>query len=363
MAARLDDEITEETLKSVLGELMVFYELRSPDGREALRFSAATAAGGGAVRFMGEDWTPLPVDSEGFEWKTGSTLPRATLRLSAVGFPLNPRQVAERDDFRGWRATRYRTFSRHLGENERPPMFPRDVFFVDRMERGKDVIELTLASSVEQSAAALPGRRILRSYCTRSYRVWDSGKSAFSYVGVDCPYQNPAFAASYRGGRQASETRAFVGPWTGELTEAQFGASASAPALFARGDLAGAFAAAFADGTRFKAAGSSGNLADFAAASSVADGAALSALVVPGSGSVEPAVATAAQIRDGVRRRRLRFSVFVRRWQAFPYFTDGDEETTDASKDKCSRTEAGCRLRFGDRGTLPARLFPGVLEL
>jgi lambda family phage minor tail protein L len=39
---------------------------------------------------------------------------------------------------------------------------------------------------------------------------------------------------------------------------------------------------------------------------------------------------------------------------------NGDNETTTAANDKCAKTLAACKLRFGDDAELPARFFPAV---
>lgn len=141
------------------------------------------------VLWRGNEYTPIPVEADGFEVSAGGNLPRPKMRVSNVMGAAT--QLANQyQNLQGAEVTRWRTFYRFLDTGLTPDpnaYMPLDVYSVDRkVSHNRLQIEWELASILDQQGSMLPGRQVIRSGCQFLYRRYDG--SAFDYSDVTCPY-------------------------------------------------------------------------------------------------------------------------------------------------------------------------------
>jgi lambda family phage minor tail protein L len=149
-----------------------------------------------ALSFDGIQYTPYPIEAEGFEWRGKGPAPRPRVRVSNIGNVAGSLIVGY-DDLVGAKVTRLRTFARFLDgfPNADPTSFIEpDVWFIERKVTHNPVqIEWELSSILDQQGRRLPGRQCMREVCTRAYRVWNPATLAFDYTGVTCPYVGTSY--------------------------------------------------------------------------------------------------------------------------------------------------------------------------
>lgn len=148
------------------------------------------AASGGTIRFNGLVYTPIDMESEGFELKANGAFPMPKIRLSNVNRVM-ANLVGQYNDLLGARITRIRTFAQFLDDGATPDVnstFPPDVYKIERKSglEGEQV-EFELSAAVDQEGRLLPGRLILRDGCTRPYRRY-TGAGTFDYSAATCRY-------------------------------------------------------------------------------------------------------------------------------------------------------------------------------
>jgi lambda family phage minor tail protein L len=178
---------------SAIGEIVELFTLDASDvGGEFYRFTPSTRDGA-VIAYQGHSYLPVPVEAKGFEWNGRGGLPTPTLRVSNVGSLFTPLLVSI-GDLAGATVTRLRTLGRFLdGQPEADPdaHWPLEVWRIERKAKhSRELIEWSLAASIDQQGQMLPGRQILRDVCTHSYRVWDG--TAFDYSRATCPYTGSA---------------------------------------------------------------------------------------------------------------------------------------------------------------------------
>ncbi|MDT8894176.1 phage minor tail protein L [Halomonas sp. I1] len=169
--------------------VVVLFELdASRHGQGVLRWTNE-AVDGGPARFNGYEYTPLPIEADGFEWSGKGPLPQPTLRVSAMELAFLSLVLAA-DDLLGCPVRRIRTFRQHLDDGRAPdPLatFPVDHYAVERKSgQTSTAFEFTLAAPMDQEGLKLPARQVLRDTCTHTYRWWDGAQ--YRYEGVTCPY-------------------------------------------------------------------------------------------------------------------------------------------------------------------------------
>lgn len=155
-----------------------------------LRFSPE-AVDGGPARFGGEDYTPIPIAAEGFEWASGGKLPRPTLSVSALSLSFLSLVISS-NDLTGLPIRRIRTYRRHLDDGDDPDdqaTLPIDHYVFEQKTR-ETSSELTfqLATAMDQQNRQIPARQALRDTCTQVYRTYDERTGQYNYAGVTCPY-------------------------------------------------------------------------------------------------------------------------------------------------------------------------------
>lgn len=161
-------------------------------GQGILRFTAAgfDENQGGLVSFGENDYNPLPIASDGFEWNGRGVQPRPTLTLSNISAALRS-LLFETDGLVGAEITRRITFDRFLVGHEEPDgdqVISNDIFYIERMESmNKMFVKLQLSTILDIENVQFPGGQVIRNTCINTYRVWDGTKFIYS-EGRACPY-------------------------------------------------------------------------------------------------------------------------------------------------------------------------------
>lgn len=179
-----------EKQKFTPSNLVTLFELDTTDlGGEILRFTSSALTESAAF-FGGKRYAPIPVEASGFEITSTGTLPTPTLRV--LNTPTFLQGVISLGDLIGATLTRIRTFRTFLDDGATPDSnahYPLDIYVVDRKaSQNKVFIEWELAASIDQEGKMIPGRQILRDYCSHLYRRWDVLSGTFDYTKASCPY-------------------------------------------------------------------------------------------------------------------------------------------------------------------------------
>jgi lambda family phage minor tail protein L len=181
--------------KLMPGQLVELYTLDlSPIGQATTyNFCNGTMDDGAMVAFGGVDYTPLPVEAEGWEQTGEGKLPRPRIRISNITGVLQASVIAN-NDLVGCELTRRRTFYQYLDGGSSPDSsayFPDDVYIVDRKtKQSKLIIEWELVASLDIENIQIPRKQALGT-CTHRYRNYVG--SAFVYTDVTCPYTTATY--------------------------------------------------------------------------------------------------------------------------------------------------------------------------
>ncbi|MDH2435585.1 phage minor tail protein L [Pokkaliibacter sp. MBI-7] len=148
---------------------------------------------GGPARFNGYEYTPMPIQAEGFQWNGTGTLPQPSLTISCIN-PDVVGLVIGTHDILGCEIRRLRTYRHHLDDGSDPDpeaLFPIDYFVIDqKAEHTSEYIRFTLKTQLDQQGVKLPRRLVLRDTCTHAYRYYRNGQ--FVYSNATCPYAGDA---------------------------------------------------------------------------------------------------------------------------------------------------------------------------
>lgn len=147
------------------------------------------------------DYTPIPIEAEGFEATGQGTLPRPKIRISnvgALGSLVGPlfSVMQSYDDLLGAKVTRYKTLGKYLYGNttqDYDAHWPPDVYLINqKVTQNPLYVEWELAPYFDCQGIKLPKRLVLRDVCQLRYRVWDSSNSEWIYDDTEnaCPLQN-----------------------------------------------------------------------------------------------------------------------------------------------------------------------------
>lgn len=166
----------------------------------------ASSLGGGTYRFTssaferepvsfgGNEYAPIPIETDGWEMSSQGTLPRPTIKVANVNGAFSA-AVVEFGDLVGCLFRRIRTYRRFLDgmpDADSDAHFPIDVYRIEqKTAQNRVYIEWTLAAAFDQQGRKLPGRQVLQSACTHVYRRWTG--SAFDYSKATCPYAGTAY--------------------------------------------------------------------------------------------------------------------------------------------------------------------------
>ena len=182
-----------QRLSPTRGGLVTLYELDARNlGDTAIRrFTRDTMEGNATIVFNGNQYTPIDIEAEGFEWGGSGAPPSPTLKISNVSMYAGV-LVREFDDLVGALLTRIRTYRDFLDNGASPDptlTFPIDVFRIERkVTHNKVFIEFELAVIFDQEGLKLPNRQCIRDTCTHVYRRYNPTTDSFDYSRATCPY-------------------------------------------------------------------------------------------------------------------------------------------------------------------------------
>jgi len=189
--------IKTQIQKLVPGQLVELFNLVSPDGNTSYNFCNGTTNSGTMVAFGGVEYSPVPVDADGWEMSGDGKLPRPKIKVSNVLGVLQA-EVASSNDLVGWILTRRRTFYEYLDDSSSPDpsaQFPIDTYIVDRKtKQNREIIEWELASALDIEEIKIPGKMAMGT-CTHRYRNYIDG--AFVDISNDETVTCPYVAATY----------------------------------------------------------------------------------------------------------------------------------------------------------------------
>lgn len=160
-------------------------------GGDVLYFTASTP-NGQILRFGGQEYTPLPIQAEGFSWTSGGALPRPTMTVASNSLALIALLI-NANDLVGCEVRRIKTYRKYLDDGSSPngeATFPIDYFRIEKKaQQNKTRIQFELSSELDQQGRMIPARQVLRDSCSHRYRYWNG--SHFVYTDVTCPYSGP----------------------------------------------------------------------------------------------------------------------------------------------------------------------------
>ncbi len=189
---------TAQSLSPIRGGLVTLYELdaRNLGDTEIRRFTRDAMPDSSTIIFNGNQYVPIDIEADGFEWGGSGAPPTPTLKISNVSLYAGV-LVREFGDLCGATITRIRTYRDFLdgGDSPDPTLtFPIDVFRVERkVSHNKVFIEFELAVIFDQEGLKLPNRQCIRDTCTHVYRRYDPGTDSFDYLKATCPYTGTSY--------------------------------------------------------------------------------------------------------------------------------------------------------------------------
>jgi lambda family phage minor tail protein L len=144
----------------------------------------------GNIVWNGNQYVRLPIQTEGFDYSSGGTLPRPTLSVANLGgeisaLILQANAITPGNDLGGAKVTRIRTLKKFLdGEPGADPhaKFPDEIWYVDRKSgETRDVVQWELASKFDMAGMMIPKRQIIANICQWEYRSAECGYTGSSY--------------------------------------------------------------------------------------------------------------------------------------------------------------------------------------
>jgi len=155
---------------------------------DVYRFHAGSNADvTGNIVFDGNTYIRLPVKADGFEMRSGGTLPQPTLTIANLSGTMTTLLAVVNattlgNDLTGATVKRIRTLKRYLdGESTADPnaRFPTEIWRINRKAtETRDVVTFELASEFDLMGQKLPKRQIVANTCQWIYR-----SSECSYAG------------------------------------------------------------------------------------------------------------------------------------------------------------------------------------
>lgn len=157
---------------------------------DVYRFHAGSNADvTGNIVFDSNTYIRLPIDAEGFEMRSGGTLPQPTLSVANADSTITVllalvNQTTPGNDLTGATVKRIRTLKRYLdGESTADPnaRFPTEIWRINRKAtESRDFVTFELASEFDLVGQKLPKRQIIANTCQWIYR-----SSECSYTGTN----------------------------------------------------------------------------------------------------------------------------------------------------------------------------------
>jgi lambda family phage minor tail protein L len=163
-------------------------------GGPVLRWHSGTNELQSDVVWQGQTYSRFPVESSGFDKRSGGTTPRPTLKASNTQGILAA-QARAYADFMGCKVNRKRTFARYLDAvnfaSGNPAAdinqaFPDDIFYVDRKSSENPLyIEWELAAAFDMTGVQLPRRQVIQNCCAWIYRNAECGYTGGAVAAED----------------------------------------------------------------------------------------------------------------------------------------------------------------------------------
>lgn len=185
-------KVQAEAQRFSAGNLITLFEVDATAiGGEYMRFTASVGENNQPIRFGGHEYFPTDIEADGFEVNGRGTLPTPIIRINNAVKVLQA-GVVTLEDLLGATVYRIRTFRDFLDDGIDPDpeaKFPVDIFKIERkVGQNKVYIEFELSAAMDQEGRMIPGRQIIRDYCTHIYRVWNPVTEEFDYSKATCPY-------------------------------------------------------------------------------------------------------------------------------------------------------------------------------
>lgn len=141
----------------------------------------------------GVEYTPVPMQATGFEWRSTGAMPQPTVAISnaygGVNLLLN-----DYGELLGVPLTRIRTLFRWMDQGSDPDPaaeIGRDLFVIaQKSSHTMAVVAFKLSWKADQEGTTLPRRVLLRDICGHVYRRWTG--AGFDYSIASCPYAGAA---------------------------------------------------------------------------------------------------------------------------------------------------------------------------
>lgn len=189
--------LIEESKKDSTSELIILYSIEDPkkkgtDRPDAYYFTASISGKGTSIRFNGNAYIFNECDMSGVQQKANAPVSPATFKLNLIGTTLNE-VIDSKKNFIGWEFTRTITLAKFLdGRPDADPTvhFPLSVYKIRKKNsQTRNEITFSLAHPLDFKTTKLPGRQIIRDYCTHSYRIEDPETGEFIYENITCPFR------------------------------------------------------------------------------------------------------------------------------------------------------------------------------
>jgi len=178
---------------ALLEFFVIYYDyVNQPD--EKLYIHGGTNGIKGSIYWQGQEYSPFPIQSSGFESKGDGSLPRPKLTVSNQDFFMS-NLLRRHSNLIGAKVVRKRTFlkfidNQNFSENTNPYGTPDpaasledQVFFILRKSvENRSLVEFELASPLELENVNFPKRVVMSRYCS------------FHYRGIGCRYSGPPIA-------------------------------------------------------------------------------------------------------------------------------------------------------------------------
>ncbi len=205
MTNEIQQTVRPDSQKPFVGEYIELYKLDTttiPDETSILYFTP-TKFSATAVVFDEITYTPVDIDSDGWETTVGGGFPSPTMKLAIpteideIGTiaAIMKALIIGVDGLVGATITRTRTLKKFLdGQANADPQafFPIDVYVINQMTKfTKTHVEWELKAQLDQAGRLIPNRQVIRETCSHTYRRYDPSHpdaDVNGFVQGSCPY-------------------------------------------------------------------------------------------------------------------------------------------------------------------------------
>ena len=156
-----------------------------PDAERYFRFVNWVESDGVQVKYDGENYTPIPLKTNGFNIKTEGVPPNPTIQVGNIGLEFTG-LVNKWNDLVGAEIKIRKILAKHLDNGSSPDVdehWPDETWTIEqKQEENKLFVTFSLATAFDLDGCMLPKRRALRYTCPWKYR------------SADCSYTGPPIA-------------------------------------------------------------------------------------------------------------------------------------------------------------------------